>query len=75
MGFEIQAREQDAAIARYFALFALGVILTTLYSRNIHLDVDRVLLGTPELAPLNRLSSTEYDFGPISLLLMGVMFC
>jgi len=67
--------KQDAAIGLVFpALFALGVILTTLYSRNIHLDVDRVLLGTPELAPLNRLSSTEYDFGPISLLLMGGMF-
>src|SRR6187401_2341093 len=32
--------KQDAAIGLVFpALFALGVILTTLYSRNIHLDV------------------------------------
>jgi len=66
--------KQDAAIGLVFpALFALGVILTTIYSRNIHLDVDRVLLGTPELAPLSRASWGEYDLGPFSLLVMGVM--
>jgi manganese/zinc/iron transport system permease protein len=47
--------KEDAAIGLVFpALFALGVILTTMFTRNVHLDVDRVLLGSPELAPLNR---------------------
>jgi manganese/zinc/iron transport system permease protein len=66
--------KEDAAIGLVFpALFAIGVILTTLYTRNIHLDVDRVLLGSPELAPLNRFSTAAYDFGPFSLLIMAAM--
>jgi len=67
--------KQDAAIGLIFpALFALGVILTTVYTRNIHLDVDRVLLGSPELAPLNRASTSDYDLGPVSLLVMSGVF-
>jgi manganese/zinc/iron transport system permease protein len=67
--------KEDAAIGLVFpALFALGVILTTLYTRNIHLDVDRVLLGSPELAPLNRITTQKYDFGPASLIVMGAVF-
>src|SRR5262245_54761784 len=67
--------KEDAAIGLIFpALFALGVILTTVYTRNIHLDVDRVLLGSPELAPLNRASTSDYDLGPISLLVMSGVF-
>jgi manganese/zinc/iron transport system permease protein len=67
--------KEDAAIGLIFpALFALGVILTTVYTRNIHLDVDRVLLGSPELAPLNRASVSDYDLGPISLLVMTGVF-
>ena len=59
--------KEDAAIGLVFpALFALGVILTTLFTRNIHLDVDRVLLGSPELAPLNRFETASFDFGPKS---------
>jgi manganese/zinc/iron transport system permease protein len=64
--------KEDAAIGLVFpALFALGVILTTLFTRNLHLDVDRVLLGSPELAPLNRVTVRDYDLGPFSLLAMG----
>jgi manganese/zinc/iron transport system permease protein len=41
----------DAAIGLVFpALFALGVLLATVYARNIHLDIDQVLLGKPEYA-------------------------
>lgn len=66
--------KEDAAIGLVFpALFALGIILTTYYARGTHLDVDRVLLGTPEFAPLNRASLGEYDLGPVSLLVMGGM--
>src|SRR5262245_14142872 len=64
--------KEDAAIGLVFpALFALGVILATLYTRNVHLDVDRVLLGSPELAPLNRMTVGDYDLGPFSLLVMA----
>jgi manganese/zinc/iron transport system permease protein len=44
----------DMAIGIIFpALFALGTLLATRYLRNTHLDVDRVLLGSAELAPLD----------------------
>jgi len=67
--------KEDAAIGLVFpALFALGVILATYHARNTHLDVDRVLLGSPEMAPLNRASIGLYDLGPLSLLVMSGMF-
>ena len=38
--------KMDAAIGLVFpALFAAGVILISLYARNVHIDVDTVLLG------------------------------
>ena len=47
--------KEDAAIGLVFpALFALGVLLASLYLRQTHLDVDRVLLGSPEYARLAR---------------------
>lgn len=43
--------KEDAAIGLVFpALFAAGVLLASLYLRQTHLDVDRVLLGYPEYA-------------------------
>jgi manganese/zinc/iron transport system permease protein len=43
--------KEDAAVGLVFpALFALGVLLASVYYRNIHLDVDQVLLGQPEFA-------------------------
>jgi manganese/zinc/iron transport system permease protein len=43
--------KEDAAIGLVFpALFAAGVLLASLYLRQTHLDVDRVLLGQPEYA-------------------------
>jgi len=48
----------DAAIGLVFpTLFALGVLLLTLFvPKTTHLDVDQVLLGTPELAVFDLLS-------------------
>jgi len=46
-----QLVKEDAAIGLVFpALFAAGVLLASLYLRQTHLDVDRVLLGYPEYA-------------------------
>lgn len=65
---------EDAAIGLVFpALFALGIVLTTMFVRNTHLDVDRVLFGSPELAPDHRLETTEFDFGPVGLVTMSIM--
>lgn len=45
----------DAAIGLVFpALFALGVVLVSVKARNIHLDIDAVLLGQPENADIPR---------------------
>lgn len=43
--------KEDAAIGLVFpALFALGVLLASMFFRNTHLDIDQVLLGDPTLA-------------------------
>ena len=43
--------KEDAAVGLVFpALFALGVLLASMFLRNTHLDVDAVLLGQPEFA-------------------------
>ena len=67
--------KEDAAIGLVFpALFAAGIILTTLYTRGTHLDVDRVLLGAPEFAPLNKLQTSDFDFGPkAGVIMTGVL--
>jgi manganese/zinc/iron transport system permease protein len=64
----------DAAIGLVFpALFSVGVILVSMNLRNTHLDVDRILLGIPELAPRRRIRYGNYDFGNYSFVLMSVV--
>lgn len=66
--------KEDAAIGLVFpALFALGIVLATIHARNMHLDVDRVLLGIPELVVTHRLETNEFDFGPKALVVMSGM--
>lgn len=66
--------KEDAAIGLTFpALFSVGVILISRFTRNIHLDMDAVLLGELAYAPLNRLEILGYDVGPASVYVMGVM--
>jgi manganese/zinc/iron transport system permease protein len=61
----------DAAIGLVFpALFALGTLLASLYLRNTHLDVDRVLLGSAELSTLDRFTLFGEDIAPRSLVVM-----
>lgn len=66
--------KEDAAIGLVFpAFFSLGVILISMYTRNVHLDVDAVLLGTPEFAVSRRFEFNDYDLGPYSLVVMGAV--
>ena len=66
--------KEDAAIGLTFpALFSIGVILISRFAGNVHLDIDAVLLGELAYAPLNRLKIADYDLGPASLYVMGVM--
>ncbi len=65
----------DAAIGLVFPLFfSLGVILISLFARNVHLDTDMVLLGEMAFAPFNRLIVGGLDRGPVALWqLLGVL--
>lgn len=66
--------KEDAAIGLAFpALFALGILLASLYCKNTHLDVDRVFFGIPELAPLQRVEIGSYDIGMLSRWVMTGM--
>lgn len=75
--------KEDASIGLVFPLlFALGVIIITLFSRNVHLDIDAVLTGELIVTPFKRqtLFFTSVDLGPttlwvmIGILLVNVLF-
>lgn len=64
---------QDAAIGLIFPLlFAVAVLLINVYARNVHLDVDAVLLGEIALSWLDTYRIGGYDV-PRALLLMAAV--
>lgn len=64
--------KKDTAIGLVFPLFfSLGVILITLYARDVHLDTDMVLLGELALTPFHRCIIGGYDIGPYALWQLG----
>jgi manganese/zinc/iron transport system permease protein len=64
--------KKDTAIGLVFPFFfAVGVILITLYARNIHIDTDMVLLGEIAFAPFNRLYLAGMDCGPYAVWLLS----
>jgi manganese/zinc/iron transport system permease protein len=65
---------EDAAVGLVFpALFSLAVLLVVRNTANIHLDVDRVLLGDAGLSTLNRREWSGYDVGPRAMLPAGLV--
>ena len=59
--------------------FSLGVILISRYARNVHLDLDMIILGELIFAPFQRIVMNDIDIGPFALwnslfvlLVMGV---
>ena len=49
--------QEDAAIGLIFTtLFAIGVLLITLYAGNVHLDVEHVLMGEIAFVPWDKLT-------------------
>jgi manganese/zinc/iron transport system permease protein len=65
----------DAAIGVTFtSLFAVGVLLISLYASNVDLDLDCVLYGVIEYTPLYRLIIAGRDFGPQAFWQMAVVF-
>lgn len=64
--------KQDAAIGLIFPLFfSIGVILVSQYARNVHLDIDMVLLGELAFTPFNRVFLYGIDCGPYALWVMS----
>ena len=64
--------KKDSAIGIVFPLFfSVGIILISMYARNVHLDMDMVLLGELAFAPFNRLEFFGSDWGPRALWSMG----
>jgi len=68
--------QSDAAIGITFTcLFALGIILVSLYGRKVDLDPDCVLYGEIVYVPLHILrTSGGINLGPISLYSLGIVF-
>nr|WP_281376932.1 metal ABC transporter permease [Deinobacterium chartae] len=61
----------DAAIGVVFPLFfSVGVILVSMYFRDVHLDLDAVLYGEIAYAPFNTLTLLGHEL-PESVVLMG----
>jgi len=64
---------QDAATGIVFpAMFALGVLLINLNARNLHLDIDAVLLGEIGFVWLDTVSLLGVDWPRAGVMLAGV---
>ena len=66
--------KEDAAIGIVFPfLFSIAVILISKYTKNIHLDIDSVLLGELAFAPFNRIRILTLSI-PKGLAVMIIIF-
>jgi manganese/zinc/iron transport system permease protein len=64
----------DAAIGITFTtLFAVAILLITIFAENIHLDLDHVLYGEIAFAPLETLSIQQIDVGPQALWILSIL--
>lgn len=59
------AGNQATALGLIFpAFFSIGIILISLAPKSAHIDLDRVVTGNLDLAPLDRLMVNGHDMGP-----------
>lgn len=66
--------QSDAAIGVVFtSLFALGVILLSLYAGRIHLDVDHALMGEIAFVPWDTFVLGGMALGPKAVWMLGVV--
>lgn len=62
----------DASVGISFSfLFALGILLISVYARNIHLDLDMILLGNVEYALYDTINIYGYNMPRIILVLLS----
>lgn len=67
--------QEDAAIGVTFtALFALGVVLLSVYAGRVHLDVEHVLYGEIAYVPWDILEVGGRDLGPRAVWIVGGVF-
>lgn len=65
----------DAAIGIVFtSLFAVGVILLSLFAGNIHLDVDHALMGEITFIPWDTVQWNGMELGPKAVWLLSFVF-
>lgn len=65
----------DAAIGIVFtSLFAVGVILLSVFAGNIHLDVDHALMGEITFIPWDTVEWNGMELGPKAVWLLGFVF-
>ena len=67
--------QEDASIGLTFTwLFAIGVILISLFTRNVHLDTDCVLFGEIAYVPLDVFTTKSgISLGPRNVWIMGTV--
>lgn len=67
--------QEDAAIGVTFtALFALGVVLLSVYAGQVHLDVEHVLYGEIAYVPWNTWDIGDISLGPRAVWMVGGVF-
>ncbi|MBZ5751592.1 MULTISPECIES: metal ABC transporter permease [Metabacillus] len=67
--------QADAAIGVVFtSLFAIGVILLSVFAGNIHLDVDHALMGEITFIPWDTMEWNGMDLGPKAVWLLSFVF-
>ncbi|MFD2613738.1 metal ABC transporter permease [Paenibacillus gansuensis] len=71
--FEDSGVQSDASIGVVFtALFSIGVVLVSLYTRQIDLDLDCVLYGEINYVPWNTMTVGGVDIGPKAIWTIGI---
>jgi manganese/zinc/iron transport system permease protein len=71
--FQQNGVQADASIGVVFtALFAVGVLLISMYAKNIDLDLDCVLYGEIAYVPWNTLILAGHDLGPKAVWALGL---
>lgn len=73
--FQNNGVQSDASIGVVFtALFAVGVVLVSLFTRQVDLDLDCVLYGEIAYAPWDTLQIGNYTIGPKAVWGIGISF-
>lgn len=71
--FQRSGIQADASIGIVFtALFAIGVVLVSLFARQVHLDQDAILYGEIAFVHWNTLVVGGVDIGPQAIWLLGL---